>query len=93
MEYGMGWNTPTETLANAFEAGDPRKDETLLYFIKVGESPSLIPANQPYNEKPVATNDVIAKYFNKRLIRTLLIALNILSSVSGSISALSAMLM
>ena len=63
---GWGWNTPTETLANAFEAGDPRKDETLLYFIKVGESPSLIPANQPYNEKPVATNDVIAKYFNKK---------------------------
>lgn len=63
---GWGWNTPTETLAKAFEDGDPRKDETLLYFIKVGESPSSIPANQPYNEKPIASNDVIAKYFNKK---------------------------
>ena len=63
---GWGWNTPSETLAKAFEAGDPRKDETLLYFIKVGESPSSIPANQPYNEKPIANGDVIAKYFNKK---------------------------
>lgn len=63
---GWGWNTPTETLAKAFEDGDPRRDETLLYFIKPGEPEGSIPANQPYNEKPVANNDVIAKYFNKK---------------------------
>lgn len=63
---GWGWNTPTETLANAFENGDPRKDETLLYFIKPGEPASSIPANKPYNEKPIANGDVIAKYFNKK---------------------------
>ena len=65
-DMGWGWNTPTQTLANAFENGDPRKDETLLYFIRTGESASSIPANQPYNEKPVAKQDVIAKYFNKK---------------------------
>ena len=63
---GWGWNTPSETLAQAFENGDPRRDETLLYFLKPGEPASSIPANQPYNEKPIANKEVIAKYFNKK---------------------------
>lgn len=65
-DLGWGWHTPTELLAKAFEEGDPRKDETLLYFVKTGEDPNSIPANQPYGEKPVANADVIAKYFNKK---------------------------
>lgn len=63
---GWGWNTPTELLANAFEAGDPRKDETLLYFIKTGESESSIQPNTPWSEKPVANADVVNKYYNKK---------------------------
>ena len=63
---GWGWHTPTQLLADAFESGDPRKDETLLYFIKTGEDPNSIPANKPYGEKPVANADVTAKYFNKK---------------------------
>ncbi|MEA4919039.1 RagB/SusD family nutrient uptake outer membrane protein [Proteiniphilum sp.] len=63
---GWGWNTPTELLAGAFETGDPRKDETLLYFYKTGGDPASIPANQPYNEKPMANADVINKYYNKK---------------------------
>jgi len=63
---GWGWNTPTENLADAFEAGDPRKDETLLYFIKTGEDPSSIPVNQPYGEKPIANADVVNAYYNKK---------------------------
>lgn len=63
---GWGWHTPTQLLADAFESGDPRKDETLLYFIKTGEDPSSIPANQPWGEKPVANADVINKYYNKK---------------------------
>ncbi len=64
---GWGWNTPTQQLADAFEPGDPRKDETLLYFIKSGESPDSTQANKPYNEKPVANADVINKYYNKKV--------------------------
>ena len=64
---GWGWHTPTQELANAFEEGDPRKDETLLYFIRNGEDPESIPANKPYGEKPVSNADVIAKYFNKKV--------------------------
>ena len=63
---GWGWHTPTELLADAFEEGDPRRDETLLYFIKTGGDPSSIPANQPYGEKPISNADVINKYYNKK---------------------------
>ena len=68
-EWNLGWgqHTPTQLLADAFEEGDPRKDETLLYFIRTGEDPSTIPANKPYGEKPIANADVIAKYFNKKV--------------------------
>lgn len=67
-DWNLGWgqHTPTQELADAFEPGDPRKDETLLYFIKTGEDPASIPANKPYGEKPVSNADVIAKYFNKK---------------------------
>ena len=53
-------------MADGFEAGDPRKDETLLYFIKTGENPDLIPANKPYGDKPIANADVVNKYYNKK---------------------------
>ena len=54
-------------MADAFEEGDPRKDETLLYFIRNGkDDPESIPANKPYGEKPISNADVIAKYFNKK---------------------------
>lgn len=65
-DLGWGWNTPTQLLADAFEPGDPRKDETLLYFVKSGDDPSTIPANKPWNEKPVANADVTNKYYNKK---------------------------
>jgi hypothetical protein len=64
--FGWGQHTPTEVLANAFEPGDPRKDETLLYFYKTGGDPALCPANTPWGEKPVANADVINKYYNKK---------------------------
>lgn len=64
---GWGWHMATEELAQAFEPGDPRKDETLLYFIRTGEDPATIPANKPYGEKPVANADVTGKYFNKKV--------------------------
>lgn len=68
-QWNLGWgqHTATQELADAFEEGDPRKDETLLYFIRNGEDPESIPANKPYGEKPVSNADVIAKYFNKKV--------------------------
>ncbi|MDR3350441.1 MAG: RagB/SusD family nutrient uptake outer membrane protein [Prevotellaceae bacterium] len=64
--FGWGWHTPTQQLADAFETGDPRKDETLLYFYKTGGDPATCPANTPWGEKPVANADVINKYYNKK---------------------------
>jgi hypothetical protein len=64
--WGWGWHTPTQELANAFEPGDPRKDETLLYFYKTGEDPATCPANTPWGEKPIANADVSNKYYNKK---------------------------
>ncbi|MFK8268513.1 RagB/SusD family nutrient uptake outer membrane protein [Capnocytophaga cynodegmi] len=63
---GWGWHTPTQLLADAFEAEDPRKNETLLYFTKTGENQNDIPANSPYNEKPIANAAVVNKYYNKK---------------------------
>ncbi|MDO5607868.1 MAG: RagB/SusD family nutrient uptake outer membrane protein [Capnocytophaga sp.] len=63
---GWGWHTPTQLLADAFEPGDPRKDETLLYFIRTGGDPNSIPANTPYNEKPIANATVVNAYYNKK---------------------------
>jgi hypothetical protein len=65
-DWGWGWHTPSEALAAAFEAGDPRKDETLLYFVKSDEDPASIPANTPWGEKPVANAQVTNKYYNKK---------------------------
>lgn len=67
-DWNLGWgqHTPTQDLADAFEPGDPRKDETLLYFYRAGEDPNSIPANEPWGEKPMAQSAVIAKYFNKK---------------------------
>ena len=65
-DLGWGWHTPTQILADAFEADDPRKGETLLYFIKTGGDPNSIPENKPYGEKPVANADVINAYYNKK---------------------------
>jgi hypothetical protein len=63
---GWGWCTPTEALANAFESDDPRKDETLLYFLRPSEDPATCPANAPWGEKPIAQEAVVNKYYNKK---------------------------
>lgn len=65
-DLGWGWHTPTKLLAAAFEPGDPRKDETLLYFLKTGDDPNSIQPNTPYGEKPVANRDVVNAYYNKK---------------------------
>ncbi|WP_025764806.1 RagB/SusD family nutrient uptake outer membrane protein [Dyadobacter tibetensis] len=58
-DLGWGWNTPTQSLADAFEEGDPRKDATLLYAGKV---------NTPYNEMvPAPTTSIPRAYWNKKV--------------------------
>jgi len=58
-DLGWGWNTPTQSLADAFEEGDPRKDATLLYSGRV---------NTPYNENvPPATVSIPRPYWNKKV--------------------------
>jgi hypothetical protein len=58
-DLGWGWNTPNASLANAFEANDPRRTATLLFS---GQS------NTPYNETvPAATPDVPRPYWNKKV--------------------------
>ena len=63
---GWGWNCPTQLLADAFEAGDPRKNETLLYFAKSDAEAATMQPNTPYNEKPIAASNVVNKYYNKK---------------------------
>jgi hypothetical protein len=65
-DLGWGWHTPTQILADAFEAGDPRKDETLLYFVRAGQDQMSIPANRPWDERPIAQADVTNAYYNKK---------------------------
>lgn len=58
-DLGWGWNTPTDSLARAFEPGDTRKDATLLYS---GQS------NAPYGEVvPPATASIPRPYWNKKV--------------------------
>ena len=67
-DWNLGWgqHTPTQQLAEAFEPGDPRKDETLLYFYRTSEGPATCPPNTPWGEKPIANDAVINKYYNKK---------------------------
>lgn len=59
MDLGWGWNTPTRRLYNAYEAGDPRRDATLLYSGRV---------NPPYNELiPDSTATIPRPFWNKKV--------------------------
>lgn len=70
---GWGWHMATTEVLNAFEEGDPRKNETLLFYTRPGETWDQMvtdygaPAagNQPYNEK-FESNDCIGRFFNKK---------------------------
>lgn len=65
---GWGWNTPTDDLVSAYEAGDPRKGSTILFS---GQSDD--PATGGYGRVlPRSTFDVPAgplprKYWNKKI--------------------------
>jgi len=57
---GWGWNTPTDSLVNAYEPGDPRKNATILF---TGQSDD--PSNGGYGRTLPA--NLSAKYWNKKV--------------------------
>jgi hypothetical protein len=58
-DLGWGWNTPSQILENAFEPGDPRRIETLLYS---GQTDPL------YNETlPPYPGTIARPYWNKKI--------------------------
>ena len=62
---GWGWHMGTELLGEAFEAGDPRRDATLLYFRRSIDDPVTAEnTNTPYGESPVSS--AMGAYFNKK---------------------------
>lgn len=70
---GWGWHMATEEILDAFETGDPRKNETLLFYTRPGETWDQLvslygaPAdgNQPYGEK-FASDDCVGRFYNKK---------------------------
>ncbi len=70
---GWGWHMATDEVLNAFEEGDPRKNETLLYYTRPGETWDQMAAqygapadgNQPYNEK-FQSDDCVGRFYNKK---------------------------
>lgn len=66
---GWGWHMADMSLYNAFETGDPRRDETLLYFSTPSKPwPSYAPANgnAPFNEFLVSQDGLDGDFYNKK---------------------------
>jgi len=63
---GWGWNTPTQSLVDAFETGDPRKDATILF---AGQSDD--PTSGGYGRTlPKFIDDggiLFSRYYNKKV--------------------------
>lgn len=65
-DLGWGWHMATPLMYSAFEAGDPRRDATLLYFRQEDTDP-ITPenTNTPYGESPVS--QAMGFAFNKKV--------------------------
>ncbi|MGV3539439.1 MAG: RagB/SusD family nutrient uptake outer membrane protein [Rufibacter sp.] len=80
-EYDLGWgfNTPSQLLANAYEANDPRRDATILFRGETTPYGEVIPASVPnerYNQKVytdpkvrLAANNKHGMWVNIRILR------------------------
>jgi hypothetical protein len=60
-DLGWGWNTPTQSLVDAYEAGDRRKGATILFS---GQSDD--PSNGGYGKTLPDYPAIPAKYWNKK---------------------------
>jgi len=66
---GWGWNTPTQSLVDAYEPTDPRKQQTILFS---GQSDGGAPlggfgATIPNYTNPDGAGGLAQKYWNKKL--------------------------
>lgn len=66
---GWGWNTPTQTLADAFETGDPRKQQTILFSGQNDGGAALggFGADVPAYTSPDGAGGLAQKFWNKKL--------------------------
>ena len=65
---GWGFNVPTKALADAFEAGDPRRDATIIFRGETTPSGDAIPAvgdNPMYNQKSYVPFSLYISGFNE----------------------------
>lgn len=65
---GWGFNTPSATLEAAFEAGDPRKDATILFRGETTPQGDLVPLtvpNERYNQKSYVPFNTRVSGFNE----------------------------
>ncbi len=96
-DQGWGWNQPSEALVNAYEAGDPRLNATILFRGQADGYGKIIPADLqlPYWNKKVygeparlaATGFKRASYLNVRLLRyadVLLMAAEAANEIGGA---------
>lgn len=99
-DLGWGWNAPTEQLESAFETGDPRRIETILYTGQVDPlyNENVPPASvvwQPFYNKKVHTNPAdraannnrFGPWMNHRIIRyadVLLMAAEAANEIGGA---------
>lgn len=66
---GWGWHMAEESIVDIFEEGDPRRDETLLYFSTPSKPwPDIAPetGNAPFNEFLVSQDDLDGAFYNKK---------------------------
>ncbi|MDO9374287.1 MAG: RagB/SusD family nutrient uptake outer membrane protein, partial [Ferruginibacter sp.] len=66
---GWGWNVPTQSLVDAFDANDPRKNKTILFSGQSdgGAAQGGFGATVPAYTNPDGTNGLAQRYWNKKL--------------------------
>jgi hypothetical protein len=65
---GWGFNVPTQSLADAFETGDPRRDATIIFRGETTTAGDAIPATVPnpmYNEKSYVPFSLFVSGYNE----------------------------
>ncbi|TAD84508.1 MAG: RagB/SusD family nutrient uptake outer membrane protein [Bacteroidetes bacterium] len=65
---GWGFNVPTDDLANSFEAGDPRRDATIIFRGEITPQGDAIPTvgdNPMYNQKSYVPFSMFVTGFNE----------------------------
>jgi hypothetical protein len=98
-DLGWGWNAPNQVLVDSYEAGDPRKDATILFSGQTDQYGQLVPQSPPlarlyWNKKThgdparrASSGDRFALWLDMTLIRyadVLLIAAESAEELGGA---------